>query len=371
MKPTASDTAAVRTQPQFSVDLSRGFEGWLAQQGASLALTTYQVGKLIFFGLDGAGKFWSYNRNIGRCLGLGIGLDATTGKARDLWVSSEVQLFRMSDILDEGGQGPKGADALYAPRMSYFTGDLDAHDLALDGAGQPIFVNTLFNCLARPDPDASFRPVWKPPFISRLVPEDRCHLNGLALRDGKPAFVTMVSRSDTFDGWRDGRRDQGVVMDIETSEVVCEGLSMPHSPRWHEGKLYLHNSGTGEFGTVDLASGAFEPIAFCPGYLRGLAFMGNTAVVGLSLPRDNKTFTGLALDDALAQRGMNPRAGIYFIDLAQGSVAHSITFEGIVTELYDVAVLPGVRQPSALGPTSQEVKRTLRIDPAAAAALGG
>ncbi|MEE4152768.1 MAG: TIGR03032 family protein [Erythrobacter sp.] len=367
MKPTASNNAALRTQPQFSVDLSRGFEGWLAQQNASLALTTYQVGKLIFFGLDGAGKFWSYNRNIGRCLGLGIGHDPASGRARELWVSSEVQLLRFTDILDAGAPGPKGADALYAPRMSYFTGDLDAHDLALDGEGKPIFVNTLFNCLARPDPDHSFQPIWKPPFISRLVPEDRCHLNGLALREGRPAFVTMVARCDTFDGWRDGRRDQGVVMDVATSEVVCAGLSMPHSPRWHEGRLYLHNSGTGEFGTIDLARGTFEPIAFCPGYLRGLSFMGNTAVVGLSLPRDNKTFSGLALDDALAERGMNPRAGLYFIDLAQGAVVHSIIFQGIVTELYDVAALTGVRQPAALGPTSEEVKRTLRIAPAAAA----
>jgi len=348
--------------PQFSVNLSRGFEAWLAGQNASLAVTTYQVGKLIFFGVDGSGKFWSYNRNIGRCLGLGVRLDEQTGRARDLWVSSDVQLYRMSDVLDPGGFGPKQSDALFAPRTSYFTGDLDIHDLAVDREGSPIFVNTLFNCLSRPDPDHSFQPIWKPPFISRLVPEDRCHLNGLAMRDGKPAYVTMVSHSDTFDGWRDGRRDQGLVMDIASDEIICSGLSMPHSPRWHEGKLYLHNSGTGEFGYVDFATCAFVPITFCPGYLRGLAFLGNVAVVGMSLPRDNKTFSGLALDDALEQRKMNPRAGIYFIDLVTGAVMHTINFEGIVTELYDVAILPGVRQPAALGPTSAEVKRTLKVD---------
>jgi len=358
--PSASGNAP--QAPQFSVNLSRGFEAWLAGQNASLAVTTYQVGKLIFFGLDGSGKFWSYNRNIGRCLGMGVKLDEQTGRARDLWVSSDVQLYRMSDVLDPGGVGPKQADALFSPRTSYFTGDLDIHDLAVDHEGSPVFVNTLFNCLARPDPDHSFQPIWKPPFISRLVPEDRCHLNGLAMRDGKPAYVTMVSQSDTFDGWRDGRRDQGLVMDIASNEIICSGLSMPHSPRWHAGKLYLHNSGTGEFGYVDFATGAFVPITFCPGYLRGLAFMGNVAVVGMSLPRDNKTFSGLALDDALEQRKMNPRAGIYFIDLATGAVMHTINFEGIVTELYDVAILPGVRQPAALGPTSAEVRRTLKVD---------
>ena len=151
-------------------------------------------------------------------------------------------------------------------------------------------------------------------------------------------------------------------MDIASNEIICAGLSMPHSPRWHGGKLYLHNSGTGEFGTVNLATGVFEAITLCPGYLRGLAFMGNVAVVGMSLPRDNKTFSGLALDDALAERKMNPRAGLYFIDLSTGAVMHSISFEGIVTELYDVAILPGVRQPALLGPTSQEVRRTLKVD---------
>jgi uncharacterized protein (TIGR03032 family) len=347
---------------QFSVNLSRGFESWLAGQNASLAVTTYQVGKLIFFGIDEGGKFWSYNRNIGRCLGLGVRYDQETGRARDLWVSSEVQLYRMSDILDPSTAGIKGADALFAPRTSYFTGDLDIHDLAIDREGSSVFVNTLFNCLARPDPDYSFQPFWKPPFITKLVPEDRCHLNGLAMRDGKPRYVTMVSQSDTFDGWRDGRDDQGIVMDIETNEIICSGLSMPHSPRWHEGKLYLHNSGTGEFGYVDLDKGKFEPITFCPGYLRGLSFLGNVAVVGMSLPRDNKTFSGLALDDALETRKMRPRAGLYFIDLANGSVIHSVNFEGIVTELYDVAVLPQIRQPAALGPLSPEIRRTLKVD---------
>lgn len=359
------------TTPAFSVNLSRGFENWFASQGASLALTTYQVGKLIFFGTDSAGKFWSYNRNIGRCLGLGVRLDETTGRAKDLWVSSDVQLYRLSDLLAPSDLGPKGADALFAPRTSYFTGDLDIHDLAVDGEGEPLFVNTLFNCLARPDPDFSFKPFWKPSFISRLVPEDRCHLNGLAMRDGKPAFVTAVSQSDTFDGWRDGRHDQGVVIDLATNEVICAGLSMPHSPRWHKDRLYLHNSGSGEFGYVDPASGRFEAITFCPGYLRGLSFLGDIAVVGLSLPRDNKTFSGLALDSALDERKMAPRAGLYFIDLAQGTVAHSITFEGVVSELYDVAVLPGIKQPALLGPSSQEVHRALKVDPEAIVKIEG
>ena len=349
--------------PQFSVNLSRGFEAWLATQNASLAVTTYQVGKLLFFGLDSSGTFWSYNRNIGRCMGLGVKPDLQTGRARDLWVSSNVQLYRMSDVLDPGGFGPKQSDALFAPRLSYFTGDLDIHDVAITGDGEPLFANTLFNCLAKPSLTHSFKPVWKPRFISRLAAEDRCHLNGLAMKDGQPAYVTAVSTSDVYDGWRDHRRSGGVVIDVSSGEIVCTGLSMPHSPRWHNGRLWLHNSGTGEFGSVNLATRRFEPLAFCPGYLRGLSFIDDdVAVVGLSLPRGNKTFSGLALDERLAEKQIGPRAGLYFIDLKTGDTLHSVILGGLVTELYDVAVLKGVRKPAALGPTSEDVRRTLSID---------
>lgn len=244
--------------------------------------------------------------------------------------------------------------------MSYSTGDLDAHDLAAIDSGPPIFVNTLFNCLAQASPTHSFVPLWQPAFISRLAAEDRCHLNGLAMREGKPVFVTAVSDTDTYDSWRDHRGDGGIVIDVVSGEVVCRGLSMPHSPRWHMGKLWLHNSGSGEFGFVDLPAGKFMPVAFCPGYLRGLSFAGNFAVMGLSRPRENKTFAGLELDDRLKERRIVPRCGIYFVDLSTGSIVHSLTIEGVVSELYDVSVIPDALQPAALRPSSPELKRTIR-----------
>jgi uncharacterized protein (TIGR03032 family) len=136
---------------------------------------------------------------------------------------------------------------------------------------------------------------------------------------------------------------------------------MPHSPRWYRDRLWLHNSGTGEFGTVDVGSGKFQPLAFCPGYLRGLSFIGRYAVAGLSRPRENKTFTGLALDDQLANRRMDARCGLYVIDLDTGGIAHSVTIEGVVSELYDVVVLPGRLQPAAIGPTSPETKNYISV----------
>jgi uncharacterized protein (TIGR03032 family) len=208
----------------------------------------------------------------------------------------------------------------------------------------------------------SFRPLWRPRFVSKLVPEDRCHLNGLAMRGGAPAYVTAVSESDVADGWRDRRTGGGIIIDVPSGEIVGRGLSMPHSPRLHDGKLYLLDSGTGRFGTLDPGSGAFEEIAFCPGYLRGLAFHGHFAIVGLSQPRETKTFTGLPLDEALARRNADPICALLVIDLRTGAAVHWLKMEGIVHELYDVVALPGIRRPQAIGFKTDEIRRILTIE---------
>jgi uncharacterized protein (TIGR03032 family) len=170
-----------------------------------------------------------------------------------------------------------------------------------------------------------------------------------------------VSQSDVADGWRDRRRDGGCVIDVRTNDIVADGLSMPHSPRVYRGKLWVHNSGTGWFGSIDRAKGCFEPLTFCPGYLRGLSFHGDYAIVGLSKPRENKTFSGLALDENLATRQAEARCGVQVIDLRSGDAVHWLRLEGIVSELYDVVALAGVRRPSALGFKTDEIRRTLSV----------
>ena len=198
-----------------------------------------------------------------------------------LWLSTVYQLWRMENLLRPGVLH-EGFDRLYVPKVGYTTGDLDIHDVAVDGDGRVIFVATGFGCIATISDHSSFTPLWRPPFLSKQAAEDRCHFNGLALVDGRPRYVTTVSTSDVIDGWRDRRRDGGVVLDITDGRVVATGLSMPHSPRWYRGRLWLHNSGAGQFGSLDPDRGTFEPLTFCPGYLRGLAFVGDYAVVGLS-----------------------------------------------------------------------------------------
>jgi uncharacterized protein (TIGR03032 family) len=242
------------------------------------------------------------------------------------------------------------------------TGDLDVHDIGFGEDGRPVFVNTLFSCIAEVSDGHSFKPLWKPGFISRLAAEDRGHLNGMAMADGRPLYATAVSRSDAADGWRDRRAGGGIVIDVASGEIVADGLAMPHSPRLHEGRLWLLNSGTGEFGHVDPAAGRFEPVAFCPGYARGLAFAGNHAVIGLSLARENRTFSGLPLEDALRRRESDARCGLAVVDLASGDMTDWVRIEGVVRELYDVAAFPGVRRPSAVGFKTDEVKRLISIE---------
>jgi uncharacterized protein (TIGR03032 family) len=290
-------------------------------------------------------------------MGLGVSDD---GRSFALATLNGIQRF--DNVLRAGQATPEGYDALYAPHASWITGDLDVHDVGFGTDGRPVFVNTLFGCVATVSDGHSFRPLWIPPFLSKLAAEDRCHLNGLALADRAPRYVTAVSRSDVADGWRDKRRDGGIVVDVESGEIVAQGLSMPHSPRLHAGILWLLNSGTGELGRVDVATGRFEPVALCPGYARGLAFAGNHAIIGLSLARENRTFAGLALDDALASRNTEPRCGLAIIDLGSGEMTHWVRIEGLIRELYDVAVLPGVRRPSALGFIADEINRVISIE---------
>jgi uncharacterized protein (TIGR03032 family) len=299
------------------------------------------------------GRLSLFERTFSRCMGL-------CADAEALWLTTLFQVWRLENALPRG-QEQAGYDRLYVPRVAYTTGDLDAHDLAVTRTGQVVFVNTLFSCLATLSERASFVPLWRPPFVSRLAAEDRCHLNGLALADGAPAYVTLVGRSDVADGWREHRRHGGCVYDVRTNEPVCEGLSMPHSPRVHAGRIWLLEAGSGHLGFVEPGRGHFEKVAFLPGYARGLCIIGDYAVVGLSKLRRSRTFADLELGEQLSRRGAEPRCGLMIIDLRSGDAVHWLRLDGIVEELYDVAALPGVRQPMALGLQTDEIQRTITI----------
>jgi uncharacterized protein (TIGR03032 family) len=344
------------TKPVKSLEISgsRLFGQWLGAHRASLAFSTYQAGKVFMIGLKPDGNLSVFERTFERCMGLGVGQDG-------FWMSTLYQLWEFQNFATQG-ETDNGYDAVYVPVTGHTTGDIDIHDIHVCGDGKPIFVATRFNCLATLAERGSFRPIWQPKFIDRLAAEDRCHLNGMAVENDIPRYVTCVGQSNVFEGWRDKRRDGGLVIDVASGETVVSGLSMPHSPRLYQGKLWMLQTGTGEFGYVDLANGRFVPLCFLPGFARGLSFIGNYAVIGLSRPRENRTFEGLVLNERLTREGISPQCAICIVNLKTGDVEHRLSIEGVVQELYDVAVLPEVIRPKLLGFRSDEIRVTIRPD---------
>ncbi|MDO6479369.1 TIGR03032 family protein [Shimia thalassica] len=345
---------------------SQGFVDWLETNNCSVALTTYQAGRLFLIGRKPNGALRAHERLIEQCQGLW-----TDGQT--LWTSGQHSFWRFENDLKDSETSQTGVDKRFVPREGRVTGQIDIHDIGVGDTNQfsddadtattgPIFVCTAYNCLATTSETASFRPLWRPPFISQMIREDRCHLNGLAMDGTRAAFVSAVSRSDVADGWRERRRDGGVVLDVASGEAVATGLSMPHSPRLYEGKLWVLNSGRGELCTIDPDTGDITPVAFCPGYARGLAFVGRYAVVGLSRPRKNQTFEGLELDDLLKQKDTAPRSGLLVIDIDTGRTVEWLRFEHTIDELYDVAILHETRQPEAIGFHGDAIKATVRVE---------
>ena len=285
------DPVEQRVADDLELIASDGLAEWLVGQQVSLVFGTPPE-KLWLLGVDDDGELSVFDRVFDKVMGL-----ATDGADR-LWIATRFEMWRFENVLEPGKRTADGHDRLFIPRHCSMVGNVNIHDLGLEADGRDLWVNTRFGCLASTSDTTSFVPRWHPPFLPGPA-GDCCHLNGLAMVDGVARYVTCVSQSTQVDEWRYGRRDQGVVIDVASGEVVADGLSMPHSPRWHDDTLWVANAGTGELGRVDLDRGTFEPIVFGPGFLRGLCFVGDYAVVGSSKPRRGDLYSGLALDDAL------------------------------------------------------------------------
>jgi len=355
-------TKSVEGELPVDYSLSGGLAARLQRLNLSIAFTSYQSNLLYMLGVLPNGGVHLHQSAMIKPMGL------THNNHGRIVLSAGFQIIELANVLQSHERVNETFDACFMPRTIHITGELDAHDIGVDRNGQIIFVNTRFNCLATVSPQHSFEVLWKPPFISAIVSEDRCHLNGLAMDDGQPAYVTAVSRSDTIDGWRDRRDSGGIVIDVQTDQIICEGLSMPHSPRMYKGELWILNAGTGELGVVTLpkdgqeGKGRFEPRVFCPGFLRGLAFHGNLAFVGLSKPR-YKRFEGLALDQKLKDADSEPWCGIQIIDLDKRCCIDWLRIDGAVAELFDVAVIPGFCCSMTVSPNSSDVAGLVTYEP--------
>jgi uncharacterized protein (TIGR03032 family) len=319
--------------------VSENFAQWLARAGGSLAISTYQAGKVAMIGWDGR-QVSLLMRDFDKPLGLTAADNRMVLATReDLCIFSNNPTLAHDFSETQSGR----YDALYIPRVTYHTGDLHTHDVAFSAEGI-IITATRFSCLARLSEDFNFVPIWKPRFVTDLVPEDRCHLNGMAVIDGRPKYVTALGTTDAAGTWRENKAAGGVVMDIASNEIVSDGLSMPHSPRWYDGRLWVLNSGTGELIVVDPSNGRRDVVCAMAGYLRGLCFVGPYAVVGLSKIREKHIFGGLPVQS----RCPRLKCGVAVVDIRTGKEAGFFEFTSGCEELYDVQFLPGPKRPMIL-----------------------
>ena len=344
-----------RGSPLRSVH-TESFPQILAQLGISLLVSTYQSGRV--FVLRAAGPTLNTHFRAFRSpMGIAVGAASLAiGTERHVWIYRNVPAVTRQ--LQPEGQH----DACFLPSRAHVTGDIRLHELAF--AGDELWlVNTRFSSLCTLDAEHSFVPRWRPPFVSALAADDRCHLNGLAVVDGKPGFVTALGRTDACDGWRAGKARGGVLVDVPSGEIVVAGLSMPHSPRWHQGQLWVLESGAGTLARVDLGKGRLETVARLPGFTRGLACVGPVAFVGLSQVRETSIFGGLPLTES-----SEPRVcGVWIVHLETGSILGFMRFEEGVQEIFDVQVLPGVRFPEIGEPDSDLIAHAFVLPQAALA----
>ena len=322
------------------------FAKLLADAGLSVIVSTYQAGFLIVLRHDGAGLNTHF-RNCQRPMGL-------TAKEGRLAVGAEreiVEFRNVAGVVDKLPNQPPH-DACYLPRDVHITGDIDIHEM---NWGKPVagdlcegsapaggeaselwFVNTRFSCICTIDREHSFVPRWRPPFITGYSPQDRCHLNGMALVDDVPRYVTALGETDTAAGWRDHKARGGVLIDVPSGEFISRGLSMPHSPRWYQGQLWIAESGDGSLGTVDLATGRYEPVCKLPGFTRGIDFVGPYALVGISQVRESAIFSGIPITERLQER----ICGVSVVDLRSGHEVGFVRFQDAVQEIFAVQVVP-------------------------------
>jgi uncharacterized protein (TIGR03032 family) len=327
----------------------------LGQLNSSLLVSTYQTGNLIVLSAQ-KGKlgvtFHAFERPMGIAVGPGV-----------LAVGTRTQVWFLRNAPDIAAKlEPRGHyDACFLTRSSHFTGNIQCHELAWvtsplnpnergmrgeAGGAELWIVNTLFSCLCTVHPAYSFAPRWRPPFVTAMAPDDRCHLNGLAVAVGKARYVTSLAETDIAQAWRSFKAGAGCVIDVSNNQTISRGLSMPHSPRMAADRLFVLQSGRGQLVTIDMVDGRWETIAELPGYTRGLAIHGTLAFVGLSKLRPSGLLSGVPI----ASQPERLKCGFAVVDLHTGQVIAHFELTSGIDELFDIQILPGIASPFLSGP---------------------
>jgi uncharacterized protein (TIGR03032 family) len=324
----------------------------LESLNASILISTYQAGQLVAVGTHAGTIRFSVNQ-FEQAMGVAVANNRlAVGSKRQVWM-----LLNVPDLAPQVGE-PGTHDACFLTRSSRFTGEVHGHELAFGPVGL-WQVTTLFSCLSHISEEFNFIPRWKPPFISALAAEDRCHLNGMATDQGIPRYVTVMAQTNTPGGWRPDKATTGCVLEVPSGNVVAQGFAMPHSPRLHGGRLWVLDSGRGTLAVIDTDTGKWQEVTRFPGYTRGLAFIGSYALVGLSRIRETSVFGGIPI----AERREELKCGVGIVDLRTGKQEGHLEFASGVEEVFDVQVLPGIRNPYISGPIPDDSNKTVWVVP--------
>jgi uncharacterized protein (TIGR03032 family) len=338
---TARGSEPVQEYRDIRCTHSESLPELLTQLRSSVLISTYQTGHLVVVSAR-EGRLTLTFHQFERAMGMAV-------KPGTIAVCTRKEVWFLRDAPDIAAKlRPAGFhDACFLARTSHFTGDIEAHEAAWVG-GEFWIVNTLFSCLAALHPFYSFAPRWRPPFVSALRPEDRCHLNGLAVVNGQPRYVTALAETDSPSGWRTVKHNGGCLIEVPSGRLLARGLVLPHSPRIDGNRVFFLHSGEGRLDVANVEDGQLSGVAPLPGVARGLALHGGFAFVGLSKARPS--LEGVPV---VAERD-KLRCGLWIFDLQSGAVAAHLEFSTGVEEIFDVQVLPGIVSPYVSGPSAEK-----------------
>lgn len=331
-------TASAPASPLRSVH-STNLPDILRQLGITLFVSTYQAGRLVIVRPEPTGGLNTHFFGFSRPMGLAVDVNRLL-----VGTQCTIDEFRNVPALCQRLAPPGWHDAAYVWRNTHVTGAIDIHEMATGADGCWYFVNTTFSCLCRMDHEHSFVPVWRPRFVSGYAPEDRCHLNGLGMAAGQPRWLTALGATDRAQGWRDNKKDGGILIDLKSNKIVAQGLSMPHSPRWYQNRLWLLESGRGALIRLHPETGEKTTVTRLPGFTRGLSFAGPLAFIGLSQLRESNAYTDIPITDELDRRA----CGVWVVRIDKGEIVALLRFEEAVQEIFAVEVAP-VRFPELVG----------------------
>jgi uncharacterized protein (TIGR03032 family) len=334
--------------PPFSSVYSPNIPGILYELNCTIAFSTYQACKVIFISAPNRDKLIQLPRTFDNAMGIAQGDNKLAVACKN-----EVVILRNSPRLAKHYPAkPCTYDALYLPRALYYTGQLALHDMNYIN-NKLTAINTLFSCISEIDEEYSFKTIWKPGFIDQLAPEDRCHLNGMALANGKIKYVSALGNTNTKQGWREKKLAGGIIMDVQSGEIVLDELAMPHSPRIYDNELYFLQSARGELMKADLKNHKSEVVAKLNSFARGMAKAGDYLFIGVSgLRHTDGVFTDLPI-------AASSFAGIVVVNLPLGRVSGQIIYKTNVDEIYDVKIIPGFKRPNILNPERKEHRLAL------------